>query len=105
MPPESALPTEIAVLQFVAPDVFGINLAIFLIVGLVVGGVGTLSGAVIGGLIIIFVPVYLFLFVPMRMVFGGFSSLNSGPRVPLEFTWKGRRLTVVKASWFGLLRQ
>lgn len=43
---------------FVAPDVFGINLAIFLIVGLVVGGVGTLSGAVIGGLIIIFVPVW-----------------------------------------------
>ena len=31
---------------FVAPDVFGINLAIFLIVGLVVGGDGTLSGAV-----------------------------------------------------------
>ncbi len=41
---------------FVAPDVFGINLAIFLIVGLVVGGVGTLSGAVIGGLVIVFVP-------------------------------------------------
>ena len=43
---------------FVAPDVFGINLAIFLIVGLVVGGVGTLSGAVIGGLVIVFVPVW-----------------------------------------------
>ena len=43
---------------FVAPDVFGINLAIFLIVGLVVGGVGTLSGAIIGGLVIVFVPVW-----------------------------------------------
>jgi branched-chain amino acid transport system permease protein len=43
---------------FVAPDVFGINLAIFLIVGLVVGGVGTLSGAVIGGIVIVFVPVW-----------------------------------------------
>lgn len=43
---------------FVAPDVFGINLAIFLIVGLVVGGVGTLSGAVIGGLVIVYVPVW-----------------------------------------------
>jgi branched-chain amino acid transport system permease protein len=43
---------------FVAPDVFGINLAIFLIVGLVVGGVGTLTGAVIGGIVIVFVPVW-----------------------------------------------
>ncbi len=43
---------------FVAPDVFGVSLAIFLIVGLVVGGVGTLSGAVIGGFVIVFVPVW-----------------------------------------------
>ena len=42
--------------RFVAPDVFGINLAIFLIVGLVVGGVATLSGPVIGGLAIVFIP-------------------------------------------------
>lgn len=39
-----------------SPDTFGINLAIFLIVGLVVGGVGTSWGPVIGGLVIIFVP-------------------------------------------------
>ena len=39
-----------------APDVFGINLAIFFIVGLVIGGVATISGAVIGGLAIIFIP-------------------------------------------------
>jgi branched-chain amino acid transport system permease protein len=48
----------IIAIGFVAPDVFGVNLAIFLIVGLVVGGVGTLSGAVIGGLVIIFVPLW-----------------------------------------------
>ncbi len=41
-----------------APDSFGINLAIFLIVGLVVGGVATHSGAVIGGLAIIFIPAW-----------------------------------------------
>ncbi len=59
-------------IQFVAPDVFGINLAIFLIVGLVVGGVGTLSGAVIGGLIIIFVPIWA-------------SQIKSVPLVPERF--------------------
>lgn len=39
-----------------APDVFGVNLAIFFIVGLVLGGVATISGAVVGGLAIIFIP-------------------------------------------------
>ncbi len=57
---------------FVAPDVFGINLAIFLIVGLVVGGVGTLSGAVIGGLVIVFVPVWA-------------AQIESVPGVPERF--------------------
>lgn len=59
-------------IQFVAPDVFGINLAIFLIVGLVVGGVGTLSGAVIGGLVIVFIPVWA-------------SQVASVPAVPERF--------------------
>jgi branched-chain amino acid transport system permease protein len=59
-------------IQFVAPDVFGINLAIFLIVGLVVGGVGTLSGAVIGGLTIIFVPLWA-------------SQISSVPAIPERF--------------------
>jgi branched-chain amino acid transport system permease protein len=57
---------------FVAPDVFGINLAIFLIVGLVVGGVGTLSGAVIGGLVVVFVPVWA-------------SQVESFPGVPERY--------------------
>jgi branched-chain amino acid transport system permease protein len=57
---------------FVAPDVFGINLAIFLIVGLVVGGVGTLSGAVIGGIVIVFVPVWA-------------AQIQSVPGVPERF--------------------
>ena len=39
-----------------SPDTFGINLAIFLIVGLVVGGVGSTWGPVIGGLVIVYVP-------------------------------------------------
>jgi branched-chain amino acid transport system permease protein len=57
---------------FVAPDVFGINLAIFLIVGLVVGGVGTLSGAVIGGIVIVFIPVWA-------------AQIESVPGVPERF--------------------
>lgn len=59
-------------IQFVAPDVFGINLAIFLIVGLVVGGVGTLTGAVIGGIVIVFVPIWS-------------SQVASVPGVPERF--------------------
>ena len=41
---------------FVGPDEFGFSLAILLIVGLIVGGSGTLHGAVVGGLAIKFVP-------------------------------------------------
>lgn len=43
-------------LGIASPDDFTQILAINLIVGLVIGGVGTLSGAVIGGLVIAFVP-------------------------------------------------
>lgn len=59
-------------IQFVAPDVFGVNLAIFLVVGLVVGGVGTLSGAAIGGLVIVFVPLWA-------------SQLTSAPGIPERY--------------------
>jgi branched-chain amino acid transport system permease protein len=42
--------------QFVAPDSFGIFLAIFLFVGLVVGGVASLGGTIVGALFVEFVP-------------------------------------------------
>lgn len=40
----------------IAPDVFGLNLAIFFIVGLVLGGVATFPGAIIGGFAIVLIP-------------------------------------------------
>jgi branched-chain amino acid transport system permease protein len=58
----SALYTGIAgalsaiVVQFVAPDSFTFALSIILFVGLVVGGVGWIPGALFGALFILFVP-------------------------------------------------
>jgi branched-chain amino acid transport system permease protein len=58
----SALYTGVAgslgaiVVQFVAPDSFGIFVSIYFFVGLVVGGVSSIGGAVFGGLFIEFVP-------------------------------------------------
>lgn len=58
----SALYTGIAgalsavVVQFVAPDSFTFTLAVALFVGLVVGGVGWIPGALVGGLFVLFVP-------------------------------------------------
>jgi branched-chain amino acid transport system permease protein len=42
--------------RFVAPDSFSVFLSIMLFVGLVVGGVGSISGAIFGGLFIVLVP-------------------------------------------------
>lgn len=42
----------------VGPDEFSTTLAIFFVVGMIVGGAGTLSGSLIGGLAIVFVPVW-----------------------------------------------
>jgi branched-chain amino acid transport system permease protein len=42
--------------QFVAPDSFGIFLSIMLLVGIVVGGLASISGALYGALFIQFVP-------------------------------------------------
>jgi branched-chain amino acid transport system permease protein len=58
----SALYTGIAgslgaiAVQFVAPDSFGVFLSITLFVGLVVGGVASIGGALFGALFIVFVP-------------------------------------------------
>ena len=58
----SALFTGIAgalgaiVVAFVAPDSFTVQLSIALLVGLVVGGVGSIPGCLFGGLFVLFVP-------------------------------------------------
>jgi branched-chain amino acid transport system permease protein len=42
--------------QFVAPDSFGVFVSIFLFVGLIVGGVSSIGGTLIGAALIEFVP-------------------------------------------------
>lgn len=44
------------IIQFVAPDSFTMFLSVFLFVGVVVGGIGSVPGAIIGGAFIVFVP-------------------------------------------------
>ena len=44
------------VIQFVAPDSFTLFLSIFFVVGIVVGGLGSITGAIYGGFFIQFVP-------------------------------------------------
>lgn len=43
---------------FVSTDAFPFQLSIALLVGAVVGGIGTIGGAVIGGLLTVFLPIY-----------------------------------------------
>ena len=43
-------------IQFVAPDSFTFFLSILLLVGLVVGGVGSIPGSLFGGLFVLYVP-------------------------------------------------
>ena len=43
-------------IAFVAPDSFTFVLAVALFVGLVVGGVGSIPGTIVGGLFVLFVP-------------------------------------------------
>jgi branched-chain amino acid transport system permease protein len=58
----SALYTGIAgalgaiVIQFVAPDSFNFLLSVSFLVGLVVGGVGSIPGSLLGGLFVLYVP-------------------------------------------------
>ena len=44
------------VVQFVAPDTFGVFVSIFLFVGLVVGGVASIGGTIVGAIFIQFIP-------------------------------------------------
>lgn len=44
------------IIQFVAPDSFTMFLSVFLFVGVVVGGIGSIPGAIIGGAFIVVVP-------------------------------------------------
>lgn len=62
-----------------APDSFSVFLAIFLIVGLVVGGVGTLTGPVIGGLFIIFIPHWSGQWASQAHSFGPFTVTGDRP--------------------------
>jgi branched-chain amino acid transport system permease protein len=43
-------------LQFVSPDSFGVFVSISFLVGVVIGGLGSISGALIGAAFIQFVP-------------------------------------------------
>jgi branched-chain amino acid transport system permease protein len=58
----SALYTGVAgalgaiVIQFVAPDTFNFFLSVTFLVGLVVGGLASIPGAIFGGLVIVFIP-------------------------------------------------
>ena len=58
----SALYTGVAgalgaiVVQYVAPDSFNILLSVLFLVGLVVGGVGSIPGSLFGGLFVLYVP-------------------------------------------------
>jgi len=47
------------VVQFVAPDSFALFLSISLLVGIVIGGLASISGAIYGALFIQFVPTYM----------------------------------------------
>ncbi len=73
----------VAEIGIASPDDFSSLVAIYLIVGLVVGGVGTLPGAVIGGLIYALVPDWAsstqsISFVPERWLQGPTGSLLLG---------------------------
>jgi branched-chain amino acid transport system permease protein len=42
--------------QFVAPDSFSLFLSIYFLVGLILGGMGSLPGCLFGGLFVLYVP-------------------------------------------------
>jgi len=44
------------VAEFVAPDSFTFFLSVWLLVGMVIGGLGSIPAAIVGGLFILYVP-------------------------------------------------
>jgi branched-chain amino acid transport system permease protein len=44
------------VVQFVAPDSFNFLLSVSFLVGLIIGGIGSIPGSLIGGLFVLYVP-------------------------------------------------
>lgn len=79
---------------FVAPDSFGMFVSIFFLVGVIIGGIGTISGALVGAIFVQFVPevadqisksapsaIYaIFLIVAMRLMPTGVVGLVSSVR-------------------------
>jgi len=43
-------------IQFVAPDSFTFFLSVAILVGMVIGGIGSIPGAIFGGIVIVFIP-------------------------------------------------
>lgn len=100
----------VAELGIASPGDFTQLLSILFIVGLVVGGVGTLSGAVIGGLVIAFVPDWAASTeslpgIPERMLQGPTGPLILGALlIILTFVLPGGVMAGVRQLWAKVVR-
>ena len=90
----------VAELGIASPDDFTQLVAINFIVGLVVGGVGTLSGAVIGGLVIAIVLAFM---VGLIQMAAGLHSVTESPRprVVLDLAPRAGRRKCARAGFGG----
>lgn len=93
------------VVEYVAPDSFTFSLSILLLIGLVVGGVGSVWGAPLGGAFILFAPNLaerwstdlaevgfgLLLILSVLLFPGGLSGAITRSRCRLQTWWSGRR--------------
>ena len=68
------------VVGFVAPDSFTLFLSITLLVGLVVGGLASIPGAIFGGLFVLFIP-------NVSEVVSDWLALATGQDIGKGFTW------------------